>query len=125
MQVYENILMFLITGISNLLCFPGLYVIYKRNMLFGFMIGIFTVICSFMYHSMESLEIKLLYITYSDWHKLDNIGSIMSLIYLFVFLMDNLENSNGIYISEHENKIDRTLCYAGLFITLLMQANHP
>ena len=106
-------------------CFPALYVIYKRGMLFGTMIGVFTFTCSFLYHSMESLEINQFYLSYSDWHKLDNIGSIMSLIYLFVHLMDNLEYSEGIYISIHETKVDRVYCYLGLFITLLMQTKHP
>lgn len=125
MEFQEKVVMFFLTGLSNLCCFPVLLVIYKRKMVFGTMIGVFTFICSFLYHSMESLEIQEFYLTYSDWHRLDNIGSIMSLIYLFVHLMDNLEYSNGIYLSAHENIIDRVLCYLGLFITLLMQTKHP
>ena len=125
MQAYEKAVMFLATGLSNFWCFPSLYIVYKRKMIFGFMIGIFTFLCSFMYHSMESLEIRTFYLTYSEWHKLDNIGSIMSLIYLLVFLMDNIDYSDGTYISRYETNIDRVLCYLGLFITLLMQTKHP
>ena len=125
MQSFEKLVMFVFTGLSNFLCFPTLYVVYKRDMVFGFMVGTFTFICSFMYHSMESLEIKKFYITCSQWHELDNIGSILSMIYLIVFMMDNLEYSGGIFVSIYETKADRILCYSGLFVTLFMQAKHP
>lgn len=125
MQDYERYAMFISTGLTNFLCFPALYVVYKRGMVFGFMIGFFTFFCSLMYHSLDSLEIPQVYITRSEWHKLDNIGSIMSLIYLAVFLMDNIEKVEGKYSSEYEGKTDRALCYFGLFITLLMQTKHP
>ncbi|OMJ83398.1 hypothetical protein SteCoe_15663 [Stentor coeruleus] len=125
MQSHERIIMFIITGLSNLWCFPCLYVVYHRKMLFVFMTGIFTFVCSFMYHSMESLEINKFYLTASQWHRVDNIGSILSLINLFVFLMDNLDYIDGVYISKYETNIDRALCYSGLFLTLFMQTKHP
>jgi hypothetical protein len=125
MQSSERLLMFIFTGLSNFWCFPCLYLIYKRKMVFGFMLGSFTFLCSLIYHSMDSLEIHEMYLTASDWHRLDNIGSIMSLIYLFVFLMDNLDRDGDIYISCYESNTDRVLLYLGLFITLLMQTKHP
>ena len=125
MLAAEHIVMFAITGLSNLFCFPCLYIVYKRKMVFCFINGLFTFLCSFMYHSMESLNIKTFYLTCTDWHKLDNIGSIMSLVYLMVFLMDNLEYSHGLYLSEYENKVDRIILYLALFITLFMQTDHP
>jgi predicted membrane channel-forming protein YqfA (hemolysin III family) len=117
--------MFVTTGLTNFLSFPALYVVYKRGMLFGFMVGFFTFLCSLLYHSLDSLEIPSFYITRSDWHKLDNIGSIMSLIYLAVFLMDNVDKVKEKYSSEYEGRTDRALCYFGLFVTLLMQTKHP
>jgi predicted membrane channel-forming protein YqfA (hemolysin III family) len=125
MLLEEKVAMFVVTGLSNFGCFPGLYLLYQKNLVFTLIIGVFTFICSFMYHSMESLEINVFYLTRADWHKLDNIGAIMTLICLFVYLMDNLEYANGTYISKYENKVDRVLYYTGLVVTLVMQTKHP
>lgn len=125
MQDHERLIMFIITGLTNFLCFPALFIVYYKRMLFAFMIGSFTFLCSLLYHSLESLEIPKLYLTISDWHRLDNIGSIMTLIYLAVFLMDNIDKSSQEYSSQHECVTDRALCYLALFLTMIMQTKHP
>ncbi len=123
---FGNLAMFLITGITNFACLPALYLIYRKGMLLNLNIGIFTMITSFMYHGMESLQIKEIYLTPGGWHKLDNIGSILCMITLLIYLMDNLDtDSEGRYLSVHDCRVDRQLAYIGLFITLLMQTSHP
>jgi len=125
MQDYERLIMFIITGLTNFLCFPALFIVHTQKMLFAFMVGSFTFICSLLYHCLESLEVPSLYLTRSDWHKLDNIGSIMTLIYLAVFLMDNIDESSNDHSGRFECTTDRALCYLGLFLTMIMQTKHP
>ena len=117
--------MFLTTGLTNFLCFPVLFIVFHQRMVFAYMNGVLTFVCSLLYHSLESLEIPGLYLSASDWHKLDNIASIMTLIYLAIFLMDNLDYSSKDHSSQYECVTDRVLCYLGLFLTIIMQTKHP
>lgn len=126
MELAEKILMLIITGITNFACIPALYVVYIKRMYFVLCVGIFTMITSFMYHSMESIELQHFYITTSNWHKLDNIGAIMCFIMLMVYFMDNLQiTEEGEVHSTPFCDADLILNMFGLFLTMLMQANHP
>ena len=117
--------MLLITGITNFSCFPALYVLYHKGLYFQFHVGVFTFITSFAYHSLESIQWERFYIDRGTWHKLDNIGSITCFIMLFVYWMDNLQFKRGNYYSKHVVSADTHLNMIGLFITMIMQANHP
>lgn len=122
----EQALMFFLTGLTNFCGIPALYMIYKKKLYFQLHIGLFTMITSFMYHSMESLDVQKFYLTVGGWHKLDNIGSIMCFIILMVYYMDNLQlNEHGEYTSPPSSHSDMHLNMVGLFIVLLMQTNHP
>ena len=117
--------MLILTGLTNLACFPALYVAYHKRLYFQFYFGLFTFLTSLMYHSLESLELKELYLKVSEWHKLDNIGSIQCFIMLMVYFMDNLDKRGDLYFSKHSSNTDTQLNLIGLFITMIMQANHP
>ena len=122
---FENAIMVLVTGLTNMSCFPGLYLAYHKRLYFQLFFGIFTFITSFMYHSLESLEIPSFYLTRSQWHKLDNIGSIECFIMLTVYLMDTLDRKDNLYVSNMSTDIDLCLNLSGLFITIAMQEEHP
>jgi hypothetical protein len=121
----EQQLMLVITGLTNFACFPGLYILYHKGLFFQFHIGLFTFLTSFMYHSLESVNIERFYLDRGTWHKLDNIGSIQCFIMLFIYWMDNLNFKKGNYFSTHTCPKDVHLNMLGLILVLIMQANHP
>ena len=121
----EKAVMLLITGITNFACFPALYVLYHKKMTLQFHIGVFTFVTSFLYHSLESLGWKQLYLRVGRWHMLDNIGSIMCFIILLVYFMDNLHKKDNCYASKNVCNTDINLIMIGGGVTLVMQTKHP
>lgn len=121
----EKNAMLVVTGITNFACLPALYVVYQKRLYFQFYMGLFTFITSFMYHSMESVDWNQIYLDRGTWHKLDNIGSIVCFQMLFVYWMDNLHYKQGKYYSIHTPDTDFQLNMIALFITMIIQANHP
>ena len=81
----------LVTAITNFATFPILSLLYNRQQDFEFIIGLFTLITSFMYHFCESISSRV-YLSIGEWHRLDNIGSIMcfcmflSLCHLYIYI---------------------------------------
>ncbi|CAD8133704.1 unnamed protein product [Paramecium octaurelia] len=104
----------MITGLSNFATVPALYVVKKQNMIYQFYIGIFTLLTSFMYHTLESFDCSYFIIEEGGWHRLDNIGSITCFQMLFTQLSDfqNLE-------------FETILNYFGLLVTMICQAKSP
>jgi len=89
-------------------------------------VGTFTFLTSLIYHCTDALKVKSFYLTPTQWHKLDNIGSVLSMIQLLIYLMDNLHrNSLGELESRHEAKIDRHLTYCAMILTITMQTQNP
>jgi predicted membrane channel-forming protein YqfA (hemolysin III family) len=79
-----------------------------------------------MYHCTDALNISGLYLTPTQWHKLDNIGAILVIITVLIYLMDNLHyNSLGEPESCDEGRLDRHLTYSAVGLTLLMQTKDP
>ena len=124
MTNYEKYLMLLITGFTNFSCLPCLYIVYQKGLYLQFHFGLFTAFTSFMYHSLESVRWRDLYLDKGTWHKLDNIGSVTCFIIIIVYFMDNLEFKKGEFYSKHVVSIDVHLIMIGLFITMIMQAKH-
>mmetsp|Transcript_33979 Transcript_33979/g.59213 ORF Transcript_33979/g.59213 Transcript_33979/m.59213 type:complete len:254 (+) Transcript_33979:1345-2106(+) len=114
----------LTTGVTNFSCLPGLYIVYKRGLLLHFYIGLLTLTTSFMYHVTETINMTV-WINPGKWHKLDNIGSIMSLISVCVYLMDNVDKEENYYKSAFETRQDRHLLYVGMGLTLVFQTDAP
>ena len=122
----DRALMFVLTGLTNFACFPLLLLSYRRGAVFHAYIGLFTFLTSFMYHSQEALGIEQMYLTTAQWHKMDNVGSIMAWIMVVVNFMDNLEkNASGAYTSPIASRADYHMLYFGMFMTLIMQTKHP
>ena len=123
---FEHGLMFVLTGLTNFACFPLLFLSYRRATVFHWYVGFFTFFSSFMYHSQEALGLEEVYLTVSQWHRLDNIGSILAWIMIMVNFMDNLDrDATGAYVSPVVAKLDYHLLYGGLILTLVMQTKHP
>lgn len=120
----ETYVQVLSTGLTNFSCLPGLYIIYRRGLILQFYIGLLTLTTSFMYHVTETLRVNV-WIDPGKWHKLDNIGSIMSLISVCVYLMDNVDKKKDIWKSSYESKQDRHLLYIGMGLTLVFQTDAP
>ena len=123
LTILERCVMTVVVGLTNLCCWPALYVVYKQNLLLTFWNGIFTFVCSFMYHMMEPLNIEKIYLTGSQWHKLDNIGSIMWFVLLAIYMMDNAPRQP--IESPPMCNTDIHLFFIGLFLALIMQTEHP
>ncbi|CAD8048421.1 unnamed protein product [Paramecium primaurelia] len=111
---FEMFLMVLITGITNFVVIPAIIIIRKQRMDFQFYMSIFTLITSFMYHTLESVDCKFFIIEEGGWHRLDNVGSIVCFQMLFTQLSD-LQNLH----------LETMLNYFGLFITFVAQAKSP
>jgi hypothetical protein len=123
---FEQLGTFCAAGLSNFGCLPALYIIWRRGLLINTYVGIFTLSTSFLYHATDALGVESLYLTPTQWHKLDNIGSVLSMILLLIYLMDNLDrNSLGELESRHESRSDRHLTYWGLLLTISMQTKNP
>ncbi len=85
----EQLLMLLVTGVTNFGGIPVTIYLYKSKKIFESYITAFTVLTSFMYHALDSLDCPRFFLTEQQWHILDNIGSISSFMIVFIHLMDN------------------------------------
>lgn len=102
--------MTIFTGITNFAVLPCLMMMFRRKMLYQFYIGVFTLITSFMYHTLESIEVPYFILSEYEWHKLDNVGSITCFIMLIIYLGDS-----------RSPELDTHLNYSGLIIVLISQ----
>ena len=75
-QGTEVFLMVLITAITNFAIIPTIVMFHKQKMFYQFFIANFTLIASFMYHLLDSLSTDVYFLTVSEWHRIDNVGSI-------------------------------------------------
>ena len=110
----EQILMAIITGLSNITSLPITLLCYRKHNIYVFALAIFSMITSFLYHVCESLDIALI-LKQMKWHELDNIGAICSL------------NSLILVLTHYHNDIPRQniLNYLSLFMTLIFQQRGP
>uniref|UniRef100_A0AAV1UBT1 Post-GPI attachment to proteins factor 3 n=1 Tax=Peronospora matthiolae TaxID=2874970 RepID=A0AAV1UBT1_9STRA len=84
---FEVIVMLIVTASTNLCMFPAIYSLFSRQLVFEAFIGTFTMVTSFMYHVCDTIEGPL-WLSEGQWHRLDNIGSIMSFVMWGIHLMD-------------------------------------
>ncbi|KAE9344885.1 hypothetical protein PF008_g9019 [Phytophthora fragariae] len=84
---FEMAMMLAVTGITNFCMFPAIYSLYRRQFVFEAFIGMFTMATSLMYHVCDSIDGPL-WLTEGQWHRLDNVGSIMSFVMWGIHLMD-------------------------------------
>jgi len=110
----EQFFMLITTGITNFCCVPALITLYRRKMYFEASIGIMTAICSFLYHSIQSVGIEGLFLIEYQWHRLDNIASIQCFLMVIVYLMDT-----------RDPELDIRINFAGLFMVLILQERAP
>ncbi|KAL4158337.1 hypothetical protein PRNP1_004115 [Phytophthora ramorum] len=110
---FETTMMLGVTGITNLCMFPAIYSLYRREFVFETFIGMFTMITSFMYHVCDSIDSPL-WLTEGQWHRLDNIGSIMSFVMWGIHLMDL-----------RRPVLQRYLQYFFLSVVLMYQEKNP
>ena len=113
-SLIEKIFMFIFSSLSNFSTIFTLVLIFRRKLSYPFFTGSFTLLTSFMYHTLDSFQIPSFFLNELQWHKLDNIGAIISIISLNVYLMDN-----------RSRDLDNFLNYTGFFITLILQSRDP
>ena len=78
----ERFVTFLITGPTMFGIWPVLYALYRNNQMLPLWNGILTTLFSFMYHTLDSLDIEFLGVHVDEWHKMDLVWSIMTFINL-------------------------------------------
>lgn len=110
----EQILMAIITGISNFSSIPVSLLTKKQKNTFVFNMAIFSMITSVLYHVCESLDI-ILFLPQKKWHELDNIGAICCMNSLILGF-----TSADSSIDEHTR-----LNYISIFIALIFQQRNP
>ena len=121
----DRVGMLVATGFTNLAYIPVLFLAYRRKALFHLYVGSFTLLCSSLYHCQEALSFRL-YLSASGWHRLDNVGSIVSWLAVLINCMDNLDwNDRGYYVSPVVAKVDYHLLYASFLSVLLAQTKDP
>ena len=95
--LHEQVLQFLITGVSNFMIIPTLWVMKKQGLHLQFNVGCFTTLCSFMYHSIDSFsDDYVILLNETQWHRLDNVGSVLCMTELILYtsgLPKNLQNA--------------------------------
>lgn len=109
-----KMIMTIVTGISNLIYIPSLVVLYKQKRVIEFWYGVFTIICSSIYHILDSIDREQCLLSIDQWHKLDNIGSISCLLTAIIYLMQI-----------HSKVFEIHLKQSALFIVILFQEYHP
>lgn len=110
----EQLLMVLITGVTNFAGIPAVIMLFRTQRIFEGFLALFTVFTSFMYHAMESISAERIFLNEGEWHRLDNVGSITCFMMLFVHLMDF-----------QDEKLDLKLYMTAFIITILAQEKDP
>ncbi|KAG7401324.1 hypothetical protein PHYBOEH_001740 [Phytophthora boehmeriae] len=110
---FEVGMMLAITGITNFCMFPAIVSLFRREFVFEAFIGMFTMVTSFMYHVCDSIDGPL-WLTEGQWHRLDNIGAIMSFIMWSIHLMDL-----------RRPVLERYVQYFFLGVVLIFQEKNP
>jgi hypothetical protein len=60
---------------------------YKRKLFIEMYFSFLTFLSSFMYHSLDALDIEGFLITEYEWHVIDNIGAISCITMLLYFFI--------------------------------------
>ena len=96
----ESWLMFFFGLIANLACVPALLLIYRFRASYTLFVGSFGLLCTFMYHSSESLFPNDSFIdSQAEWHRLDNVAVVSCLNALIVHLMNNNSRQLDLFLN--------------------------
>lgn len=68
---FEKSLMVLFTGITNFWGIPSLFSLWERKKYYQFFMGLLTMITSFMYHFMDSIDLESFFFDEGHWHRID------------------------------------------------------
>jgi hypothetical protein len=103
----------ILSSLTNLAGLPAIVVVWKRGLIFESVIMFFTFVTSFMYHFCESVQLNI-WLSEGQWHKMDNIGSIMCFVLCFLYLADL-----------KDQMVSDTLKYLFLMVVILLQEKSP
>ena len=113
----DTVIWILVTTVTNLTGLPVVYLNWKKHRVFETVVMFYTFLTSFMYHLCESLGLKGdqgLWLSEGQWHRQDNVGSIMCFVLFFIYLTD------------FEDENTAKLCkFAFFFIIILLQEKGP
>ena len=110
----ERFAMVVLTGLSNFWGIPGSYGALRRGDYYHAFLGFYTIFVSFIYHLLDSLDIRMFLFDDGHWHRLDNLGSISGMIALLVYFLDCRDRDQ-----------EELLNLIGLFVTLICQEGYP
>ncbi|CCI49610.1 unnamed protein product [Albugo candida] len=86
-DAHEMWMMLLITVVTNITMFPAVWCLHKSGRVFDTCFGLLTAITSCLYHICDSIDSPL-WLDEGQWHRLDNIATITSIVCWIVYLMD-------------------------------------
>jgi len=82
---HEQVMYVLVTAITNVAYVPVALTLLRQGRDFEAFVAFFTTLTSFMYHLCDSVQ-RSVWMTAGQWHRLDNIGSIMAFSCWFIYL---------------------------------------
>lgn len=85
----------------------------RRRWMFEAAVTMFSIICSFMYHTCQSFDTRV-FLTELQWHRLDNIGALTSFGIFWTYLA-----------CIKDPVVDAYVKYACVFVALLAQEKDP
>jgi hypothetical protein len=88
-------LMVLLTALTNFAVLPTILMLLKQKMIFHVTMSSFTLLCSFMYHFLDSIGSQRVFLTIHEWHRLGFIFKIYIYIYINILFM-NIDNIGSI-----------------------------
>ena len=109
----DDFIVFLTTVVSHGAIVPALIQLYRRRWTYEFVISVFAVFTSFMYHFCQAFHTEL-YLTELQWHRLDNIGAISCFGLIFIH-----------FCCFKRPEVDLGMKYFSLLLAILCQERYP
>ncbi|KRW99986.1 hypothetical protein PPERSA_05489 [Pseudocohnilembus persalinus] len=110
----EKVAMAILTALTNFWQIPGCQYMWCQKRYPHFALGLFTMVTSFMYHLLDSLDVEEFFIDQGSWHRLDNLGAICCFVLLMIEFMHFKDRVK-----------EEKLFLLGLFIIIILQEGYP
>jgi len=85
----ERMLQVITVSLTNMFALPALFICYSNGMYGQIVIGFMTLLTSTLYHTCETLRIKIWGMNDGKWHRLDNVFIILSIQQIIVYMLLN------------------------------------
>lgn len=105
---------FLTCVLSHVPMLPTIVLLYRRRLPFECINGLYSIVVSFMYHACEAAGNSTFFMSPGQWHRLDNVGAIGSIVVTMVHLACIESQQVSDYIK-----------FIAMVIITILQEGHP